>query len=308
MRLLLALLLLAAPAVAAAQQPPVRPARAAALSTPLVDDDLAWMAPLMAIQGGDLQRTNGHMKAAIGALQAHAADDAGAARVTRIRAGSLHALEELRGYSAHAVAPPRARYDAACSGELTGQTGGLATTAVFHVPDVAAARAFYRQRGWEVLGDAHSGYVLRAPDQSLRGSLGVRDQRTLVAHYEHNGVDMSGLRTHCASALRGSALTLHYARMLESEAQGVAAHAAAAARSPERLPDALRQAGLTSAQWDAVWTAITTAQSDEMLVDQPGILERDAGSAAAAARRRANVAWYRRNRAAVDAATRSATP
>jgi hypothetical protein len=305
MRLVLALLFLAAPVLA---QPAVRPARPAAVSTPLRDDDLAWIAPLMAVQGGDLQRTNGHMNAAAAAIQAHAATDAGAARVARIRAGTLPALDELRAYSAHAVAPPQARYDAACSGELTGQTGGLATTAVFHVPDVAAARAFYRQRGWDVLGDAHAGYVLRAPDQSIKGSLGARDQRTLVAHYERNGVDMSGLRTHCAGALRGNALTLHYARMLESEAQGVAAHAAAAAQAPVQLPAALRQAGLTAAQWDAVWEAITTALSDEMLIDQPGVLERDAGSAEAAARRRANVAWYRRNRAAVDAATRSAAP
>jgi hypothetical protein len=307
MRLALVLLLLAAPVSA---QPPVRPARADVLATPLRDEDLAWIAPLMAVQGGDLQRSNGHMHAAAAAIRAHGADDAGAARVARIRAGTLSALDELGGYSTHAVAPPQARYDAACSGELAGRVGGLQTTAAFQVTDVAAVRDFYRQRRWEVLGDAHAGYVLRAPDQSVKGSLGGRDQHALVAHFETNGVDMSGLRTHCGALLGGNALTLHHARMLESEAQGVAAHAAAAAQSPVRLPAALRQAGLTSAQWDAVWEAITTAQADEMLIDQPGILERDAGSAAAAARRRANVAWYRRNRAAVDAATRaaSATP
>lgn len=185
MRLALALLCLAAPLAAAAAQPSVRPARVAVLSAPLRDDDLAWIAPLLAIQGGDLQRTSGQLNAAAAAIASHGANDAGAARVARIRAGTLHALDELRGYSEHAVVPPQARYDAACSGELT---------------------------------------------------------------------------------------------------------------------------GLTSGQWEAVWAAITTARSDEMLIDQPGVLERDAGSAEAAARRRANVAWYRRNRAAVDAATRSAAP
>jgi hypothetical protein len=37
-----------------------------------------------------------------------------------------------------------------------------------------------------------------------------------------------------------------------------------------------------------------------------GSLERDAGSSEQVARRHANVAWYRRNRGAVNAATRAA--
>ena len=67
-------------------------------------------------------------------------------------------------------APPDARHDAACSAALTESTFGLQRTTAFAVTDVPAARAFYRARGWRVLGGT-SGYTLISPDQRIRGTL-----------------------------------------------------------------------------------------------------------------------------------------
>lgn len=301
-------LALVAAAPAAAQQQ-VRPARPAAITTPLRDDDLAWIAPLMAIQGSDLRRTSTQQGAAAAALATHASEAAREAHSTAIRLGTRHALETLRGYSSHAVAPPGARYDAACSGFLTSRYGGWKTVAAFRVADVTAAVAFYRGQGWEVLGNRSSNKVLRAPDGSIRGSLSAptaRNVNEVVAENERQGIDLSELASHCPQLLDGHGLQLELDGSLESEVEGRRAADAASGVDPLRLPSALRQAGLTLAQWDAVWEVIVQAESDEMLAAQPGALERDSGSAEEAARRQANLAWFRRNRAAIQAATRAA--
>jgi hypothetical protein len=66
MRLVPAPLFLSAPVLA---QPSVRPVRVDALATGLRDDDLAWIAPPMAGQGGELQRASAHMQAGLTAAQ-----------------------------------------------------------------------------------------------------------------------------------------------------------------------------------------------------------------------------------------------
>lgn len=62
-------------ALAHRAQPAVRPARPAAITTPLRDDDLAWTAPLVAIQGHDQRRSATQMSASTAALRTHASEE-----------------------------------------------------------------------------------------------------------------------------------------------------------------------------------------------------------------------------------------
>ncbi|HEY0038733.1 MAG TPA: hypothetical protein VGB66_18680, partial [Longimicrobium sp.] len=66
-------------------------------------------------------------------------------------------------------------------------------------------------------------------------------------------------------------------------------------------------AGLTAEEWDQVVTMIWEAATDDMFATNPAGLDAVAGSKAAGDRRRANVAWYTRNQAAIDPAVQATT-
>ena len=106
-------------------------------------------------------------------------------------------------------APADARHDAACSAALTESTFGLQRTAAFSVSDVAAARAFYRARGWRVLGGT-SGYVLVSPDQRLRGTLAsqLTNFRRIAADVDARGLQGYDHVKACTGIPDGTALLL----------------------------------------------------------------------------------------------------
>jgi len=175
------------------------------------------------------------------------------------------------------------------------------TTAAYSAPDVAAARDFYRARGWRVLGGpaaTDGGYVLLSPDGALRGSLAstMSDFRRVAADVERRGLRGYDHVLGCTGIPDGTALTLVFESMLEAEADARAAGASAGAAIPERLPAALRAAGLTAAQWEAVYAALWQADLDRLMPDTPSPAP---ASAAEAALRRANVRWLERHLAEV---------
>jgi hypothetical protein len=201
------------------------------------------------------------------------------------------------------VVPPGARYDAVCSAALTESRWGLQTVAAYEARDVRAARAFYQERGWRVLG-GESGYVLVSPDRKVDGTLAstLAAFQAISADVEKKGLQGYDHAKACTGIEDGAGLILSGGA--DPLAGGDAANSAAAGA---RLPAALQAAGLTTEQWDSLWAVIVEAASDEMLASQAGALERDTNSPAEAARRRANVSWYLRNRTAVDAAMASAS-
>ena len=111
--------------------------------------------------------------------------------------------------SAQPPAPPGARHDAACSAALTESTFGLQRTAAFAVSDVAAARAFYRARGWQVLGGT-SGSTLISPDRRIRGTLAsqLTNFRRIAADVEARGLEGYDHVKACVGIPDGAALIL----------------------------------------------------------------------------------------------------
>ena len=298
--LLAAAALLALHAAPAVAQPAAPRAGAAAAATAFQDADVAWLLPLLDAGAADRRREAAQLESALDALTAGASDAAGAERVAALRSGAVHALDALRRLSPEAAVPPAARYDAACSAALTESTAGLVTTAAYSAPDVAGARAFYRARDWQVLGDAHAGYVLISPDGRLRGSLAsalARLRRTAAE------VERQGLRGHdhvrqCGGIPDGTGLLLQYDGQLEAEADARAASAATGAAIAERLPGALRAAGLTAEAWERIHAALWQADLDRLMPDTPSP---EPATAAEAARRRANAAWLARHQGTVGA-------
>ncbi|GLC25875.1 hypothetical protein [Roseisolibacter agri] len=106
--------------------------------------------------------------------------------------------------------PPGARHDAACSAALTESTFGLQRTTAFAVSDVPATRAFYRARGWQVLGGSTDGYVLISPDRRMRGSLAsqLAQFRRIAADVEKRGLQGYDHVKACVGIPDGAALIL----------------------------------------------------------------------------------------------------
>jgi hypothetical protein len=286
---------------------PVRPGRLAALSTPLTDDDLRWLLPLLSAQAADARRERTLTAAGAHAIGIALSPEVGEARVRRIRSGEVHALNELRAYSPQARVPTGARYDAACSAGVTEGLGGIIEHAVFVVARLEASTSFYSNARFRVLGDAGTGYVLRSPDGRIAGTLSgsqseVRRIGRDVAAGRAPGYDH--LRP-CADLADGHVLILTSEGSIGEQARGAEA---AAGTAPERLPQVLAAAGLSAAQWGTVVTLLWYAATDDLFAHDPAALDRVAGSADAGNVRRANVAWYARHRAVLDPAMQALGP
>jgi hypothetical protein len=293
----------------------VRPARRAALTTPFVDADLAWILPLLSAQAADMRRGTSQLGAEIDIIRSVATPEAGEARVERIRSGQVHALDEVRAFSEQAAVPGSARYQAGCSAGLTEAMAGLMVSAVFTGASVEEARAFYVGRGWRWTGQWDLGYQVRSPDGRLL--IMMNDPRGFgPAAAVKIGRDARDGRAPGYDAYIPCADLDGAVMIMQVEAQGEGgelavrvnqAGAAAGQSTAERLPSALRQAGLTAEEWDQVVTMIWEAATDDMFATNPAGLDAAAGSRAAGDRRRANVAWYTRNQAVIDPAVQATT-
>ncbi|HEX8320514.1 hypothetical protein [Longimicrobium sp.] len=294
---------------------PVRPARRAALATPFVDADLAWILPLLSAQAADMRRGTNQLAAEIDVLRSVMTPEAGEARVARIRSGQVHAMDEVRAFSAQAAVPASARYQAGCSAGLTEAMGGLMVSAVFTGASVEEARAFYVGRGWRWTGQWDLGYQVRSPDGRLlimmNDPRGFGPAAAVKIGRDAREGRMPGYDAYIPCAdLDGAVMIMQVEARGEGGELAVRvnqAGAAAVQSSAERLPSALRQAGLTTEEWNQVVTMIWEAATDDMFAANRAGLDAAAGSKAAGDRRRANVAWYTRNQAVIDPAVQATT-
>jgi hypothetical protein len=257
------------------------------------DDDLAWVLPLLDAEAADNARL--HVGAAASAQSLQAAVTRDLPRlVERVRSGEVHALDLLRERSAYAVVPPGATYDARCSAALMEGVGGLTTVAAYTLRggDYRAAMAWYRAEGFSV-GESSGLVRAQAPDNRAEADIRVRNPAPHLVRTPGMG-HMEG----CARLGDGPLLTVEVEGALDAIAD--AADAAAVAGTAEQLPGALRRAGLTAEAWSAIRDALVSVSVD-VAYEEGGMLDVVAGSPAEAARRRADVAWYRRHRAALDA-------
>lgn len=320
---------------------PVLPGRAGAAQG-LRDEDVAWLLPLLDAEAADAGR-RGVMLATAGADQSRGGGvierihERGRAQVGRMRGGELDPLTVLkeRVDPRYVVAPPGARYDAACSIALTEGRILLDGDAV-EVAFTMGADAPAGVLGQAVQGGAAPGTQSRV-EAAFRTDADLASQPAVeraLSWYRSNGFTTVGLpgTTDHSFAPRADqeavAVTVWKANILHAPylphitdpacsrlpsgpvivisqpSRGIGrqlddAMQASVAGQAERLPAALRQARLTPEEWTAVLQAVAMARVDaENEADNPGFLAVMYGERPdELARREAAAAWFRRHQA-----------
>ncbi len=257
------------------------------------DDDLAWVLPLLDAEAADRARQQVQVVASIQALHDAALTDL-PRLVARVRSGEVHALDLIRQHSAYAVVPPGAVYDARCSAAHMEGVAGLQTTAVYMLrgDDYKAAKAWYRSQDFSV-GESNGLVRMWAPD-------GRTEADILIQNPAPHLVRTPGMSHMEGCARLGDVPILTVMVRGELDALATSAGTGAVAGTSERLPDALRQARLSAESWEAIRDALLAVSADAVY-EESGMLDLVAATPAEADRRRANVAWYRRHRDALDA-------
>ncbi len=283
-RLGAALFLALAPRPAGAQQP----------YTILEDADVRRLMPVVAASGREGERRRE-------AVDALLADHAAAQRFFEdARAGRVDLEAELRRHAPGASVPPGAAYDAACSRStvMPGSSAGLTGTLMlaYALPasagDGADAVAFYRRKGLRVSDRTPAATWLEAPDATT-DSLLVGVGRVFRADDAAVGCRHLVGKPVVTLRLRSFGFSGNL-RAAQPDVDG-----AVAGRE-----QAMARAGVSDERFQELLAAAMIARQDaeEGMREQLDALARIPDLAPQAEARKKNVAWYLRNRAALEPA------